>query len=103
MKGDIRRFRSRDEGGAPVVLQTRAEMAAEEAELGVGRLTGEVAEVGRLICVEYIYLLTRGGGAHGELQDGRAEHGPGPRHHLQPGPRVLHQPLAAQQVSAGRG
>ena len=47
MKGDIRRFRSRDEGGAPVVLQTRAEMAAEEAELGVGRLTGEVAEVGR--------------------------------------------------------
>ena len=47
MKGDIRRFRSRDEGAAPVVLQTRAEMGAEEAELGVGRLTGEVAEVGR--------------------------------------------------------
>ena len=49
------------------------------------------------------YLFTRGCGAHGELQDGRAEHGPGPRHHLQPGPRVLHQPLAAQQVSAGAG
>ena len=59
MKGDIRRFRSRDEGGAPVVLQTRAEMAAEEAELGVGRLTGEVAEVGRIrkyLC-ENIYLM----------------------------------------------
>ena len=59
MKGDIRRFRSRDEGGAPVVLQTRAEMAAEEAELGVGRLTGEVAEVGEVgnMC-ENIYLPT---------------------------------------------
>jgi len=43
MKGDIRRFSKSDT--RPVEVQTRTSVQAEDAELGVGRLTEEVVEV----------------------------------------------------------
>lgn len=81
---DSRRF-SRREESSMAEIHTRTPVLAEDTELGVGRLTGDIVEVINVITnviIVVLYYYYEGGGADHKLPHGCPQHGAGGGHNL---------------------